>query len=145
MNPRTCLSEDEVARLEAKIAAAESRTSAQIKIAIASREWLGIKRRARRIFQAHGLDKTAQRNCVLVLLVLKNRELLIYGDEAVHQAVGQDYWNDVRDLMMAELRQGHFYDGLAVGVQRLGEKLAALFPVAQEARDEISNQLLFVA
>lgn len=145
MSPRSCLSEDEVARLEAKIAAAESKTSAQIKIAVANREWLGLKRKARQIFKAHGLDKTAQRNCVLVLLVLKNRELLIYGDESIHQAVGQDYWDDVRDQMMAEFRQGRFYDGFAVGVQRLGERLAALFPVAQESRDEIANQILFVA
>lgn len=145
MSPRSCLNEDEVARLEAKIAAAEVRTSAQIKVAIAKREWLGIKRKARQIFRAHGLDQTAQRNCVLVLLVLKNRELLIYGDQSVHQAVGQEYWDDVRDQMMAELRQGHFYDALAVGVQRLGERLAALFPLAQENRDELANQILFVA
>ncbi len=138
------LAPDEVSRLEAKIAAAEARTSAQIKVAVAEREWLGLKRKARRIFKAEELEKTAGRNCVLVLMVRKNRELLIYGDEGIHRAVGQGYWDEVHQQMVSELRQGRMYDGLAIGVQRLGEKLAELFPATAESRNEISDQILFV-
>lgn len=145
MGAPNVLSPEEVARLEAKIAAAESRTSAQLKVAIAGSSWLGLKRRARKVFEQHGLAQTGQRNCVLVLVVPKNRELLIYGDEAIHQAVGQSYWDDVRERISAELAQGRYYDGLSLGVTLLGEKLASLFPPQGVEKNEISNQLLFVA
>lgn len=139
------LTEEQAARLSAKIGAAEQRTSAQIKVVIAQREWLGIERKARRVFHQLGLDKTEARNCVLLLLVPRNRQFHIHGDEGIHQRVGQAYWDDVRTAIAEELRAGRKYDALALGVELLGEKLAQLFPAQSAHRDELRNEVLFVA
>ena len=140
------LTGDEVQRLEAKITAAEAQTTAQLKVVVAEREWLGIRRKARRLFVRHGLHQTAQRNCVLILLVRQSRQFVIFGDAGVHQKVGQDYWDFLREEMSAEFREGRFYDGLALAVQAVGQTLHDLFPAeAPAAQDELSNAILFVA
>jgi len=137
------LNPDEEGAVAAAIAKVEGKTSAEIKVVIARHCWDDMKRKAAGIFRKLALDKTCERNCVLILLVTANREFLIYGDEGIHALVGQDFWNDVRDLMSAHFRQGEFGAGLAAGVERVGERLACYFPFRPDDRNEIANDVAY--
>ena len=125
-----------------EVAQAEQLTSAEIKVVVARYCWDDIRAKAARIFKKLELDKTKERNCVLVLLVVTNREFLIYGDIGIHEKVGQEFWDDVRDLMSTLFKEGRFAEGLCVGVEMAGEKLAAHFPYHGDDKDEISNEVV---
>jgi uncharacterized membrane protein len=138
------LSPEELARVEAKIAAVERLTSAEIKVVLTSSSWMGIGNKAARLFRRYGLDATAQRNGVLLLIDVKNHELLIYGDQGINENVEPQFWNAIRDAMVAELSRGQLARALLTGIQRIGETLCMLFPAVPDDNDEISNALLFV-
>lgn len=136
------LNPEEIKKLETKIAAVESMTSAEFKIIICLHAWMGLKRKARKLFLKHGLDKTKERNAVLILLVEKDREFLIYGDEGIHSKVGEDFWLDVRDQMLAAIKEGGVAAGLSMGLHLLADILAEHFPSTDEV-DELSNEIIF--
>lgn len=137
------LSREELDRLSARIAAAEQLTSAELCVVITRSSWLGIKNKARRLFRKYGLHETAQRNAVMILVDTRSRELLIYGDDGVHQRVEEAFWSDVRDAMVEELRAGRLADSLAIGIRLVGEKLALLFPPEAKDRNEIARDVIF--
>lgn len=137
------LSSEELNRLSAKIAAAEQLTSAELRVVVTRSSWFGIKNKAHKLFRKYGLDKTAQRNAVMILVDTRSRELLIYGDDGVHQRVDEAFWSDVRDAMLDELRAGTLAGALATGIRLVGEKLALLFPADSNDRNEIANDIIF--
>lgn len=137
------LSREELDRLSVKIAAAEQLTSAELRVVLTKSSWFGIKSKAHKLFRKYGLDKTAQRNAAMILVDMRSRELLIYGDDGVHQRVGQMFWNDVRDAMVEELGEGRLADALATGIRLVGERLALLFPAVANDRNEIANDVIF--
>ncbi|MFW6158172.1 MAG: TPM domain-containing protein [Planctomycetota bacterium] len=142
-NPDQFLTGDEAEQVEAAIARAERRTSAEIKLIIARYCWMGLEKKAAMLFKKHGLDQTEQRNCVLILLVTTERKFLIYGDEGIDEKVGQTFWEDVRDVMGAAFRDDRFGDGLAEGVGLIGDKLAEYFPYDEADRNEISDGVAY--
>jgi uncharacterized membrane protein len=142
-NPKNFLTEDESAPLAEAVQQAEGRTSAEIKVVIVRHCWGDIRDKALATFRKLALDDTRDRNCVMIMLVLANREFLIYGDTGIHEKVGQDFWDEVRDEMAARFREGEFGEGLRSGVLRAGEKLAEHFPRREDDRDEISDEVAY--
>jgi uncharacterized membrane protein len=142
-SPTKFLTEEETGRINVAVAEAELATSAEVTVVLARHCWGDFKAKARRIFKNLGLDRTQQRNAVLLLFVVTNREFLLYGDEGIHAKVGQDFWNDVRNEMTEAFRRDAFGDGIAQGVRRIGEKLARHFPRRQDDVDEISNEIVY--
>ena len=143
-NPRRFLTADEQSAVQSAVEACEKASSAELKVVLARHCWGDLRRKARRVFAQFHLDRTAERNCVLVLLVVTNRQFLIYGDEGIHRKVGQGFWDDVRDVMMQHFRHGDFGAGLCAGIERIGQKLADFFPRAADDIDEISNAIEYV-
>lgn len=123
--------------------AAERKTSAEIKLVIARHCWGNIDAKAAKIFRTLGLDKTRERNCVLILFIVTNREFLIYGDQGIHEKVGQGFWDDIRDRMVAAFRKDEFADGISQGIRLIGEQLAQYFPRQRDDIDEISNEIVY--
>ena len=142
-SPKKFLAKQELTRITAKIAGAEQMTSAEIKVVILRQCWTDLRNKARKIFKKHKLDKTAARNCVLIVLVTTNREFLIYGDEGIHEKVGQHFWDEVRNAMIEKFKENEFGEGFCVGIHLVGQKLAPLFPYREGDVDEISNEVVF--
>jgi uncharacterized membrane protein len=142
-NPKTFLTAEETQQLDSAVRQAEKQTSGEIKVVLTRHCWADLRAKAAQVFKKHGLDKTERRNCAMIMMVLANREFLIYGDEGIHEKVGQDFWDDVRDTMLDKFKEGEFGEGLCVGVQRIGEKLAQFFPYRADDKDEISDDVAF--
>ena len=142
-SPEKFLSDDELYRVTTKIEAAESMTSAEIKLVIVKHCLTSIKRKALKIFKKYKLDKTGQRNCVLILVVTTNRQFLIYGDQGIHEKVGQDFWEEVEKSIALKFRENKMGDGLSAGIHLIGTKLAQYFPFQFDDIDEISNDVVF--
>ena len=142
-NPSKFLSEAESDQINLAIKDAESKTSGEIKVVLARHCWGNIKAKASRIFRQLGLDKTEERNCVLILFVVTNREFLIYGDQGIHEKVGQEFWDGIRDEMVAAFKHDEFGDGINRGVGLIGEMLSQYFPYQRGDTDEISDEIVY--
>lgn len=142
-NPKKFLTEKETEQVANTIKEAENQTSAEIKLVVARHCWADIKSKAAHIFKKFGLDKTKQRNCVLILLITTNREFLIYGDQGIHEKVGQDFWEDKSDQMRKKFKTGAFGDGICEGIKLIGEKLARYFPCQAGDKNEVSDEVAY--
>jgi len=140
-NPEKFLTEEEKKLVEEAIKRAEKETSGEIKVYIDRFCWEKIEDKAARVFKKLGLDKTKERNAVLIYLVTTNREFLIYGDEGIHQKVGDDFWEDVKNSMVEDFKEGNFGKGIADAVKNIGEKLKKFFPYKKEDINEISDEI----
>lgn len=127
-NPREFLTPEETAEVEAAVGAAEGRSSGEVRVVIVRHCWRSIAAKARRVFHAFGMERTARRNGVLVLLVTANRQFAIYGDRGIHEQVGPSFWEEVCDDMAHAFAEDRFGPGLSAGIRRIGEKLALHFP-----------------
>ena len=129
--------------IQSTIEKAEQATSAEIKLIVLRHCWQDIKRKATDLFRKHQLHKTKNRNAVLILLVTTNKEFLIYGDEGIHEKVGQTFWDDVKETMLLHFRQNEYGAGLQVGIERIGEKLKYFFPYQTDDQNEIGNEVSY--
>lgn len=137
------LTADEARRIGLKIAAAEKLTSAEFKIIIAKHAWFGLKKKAKRLFRKYHLHKTEKQNAVLILIIEKDRQLLIYGDEGIHSKVGTTHWETIRDAMLDRFRQGKHAEGIELGLYLLANSLAEHFPADAEQYNRLSNEIIF--
>ena len=142
-NPKKFLSDDELYRVTAKIAAAESMTSAEIKLVIVKHCLTSIKRKALKIFKKYKLDQTDQRNCVLIMVVTANRQFLIYGDQGIHEKVGQGFWEEIEKSVTLKFKENKMGDGLSAGIHLIGTRLAQYFPLQSDDINEISDEVVF--
>jgi uncharacterized membrane protein len=129
-------------KIAASVAAAEQRTSAEIKIVILRYCWRDLREKARLLFHKHNLHRTRDRNAVMILLVLVNREFLVYGDSGIHEKVPDNFWLTVRDAMQEEFQAGKLVEGLCVGIARVGAELATHFPRSDSDVNEISDTVI---
>ena len=122
---------------------AELNTSGEIKVHIENHCRESVEQRSLFIFNHLKLNKTQQRNGVLIYLAAKDRSFAILGDEGINKVVEEGFWNDIRDLMAAAFKEGRFADGLEQGIQRCGEKLKAYFPYQSDDINEIPDEISY--
>ncbi|HKQ71455.1 MAG TPA: TPM domain-containing protein [Polyangiaceae bacterium] len=118
----------DVAAVEAAIAAAERRTSGEIRVSVAPWFWGSVDRAAEAAFVRLGMNQTRARNGVLFFVVPSRQTFLVRGDTAIHERVGQAFWDELVAAMSAHFRRGEFTQGLVLGVAAAGEQLATHFP-----------------
>ena len=128
----------------AAIQAAERRTSGEIRVSVASFFWGDVEKTAGKAFRRLGMERTADRNGVLIFLVPSRRRFAVLGDVGIHERVGQAFWEDVSACLSAHFRRGAFTDGLVEGIRMVGDRLATHFPSAGEAdRNELPEDVDF--
>jgi uncharacterized membrane protein len=118
------------ARVVAAIAAAERRTSGEIRVFV-SRRRLGrddVLRRAEARFQKLGMTATAARNGVLIYLLPHDRKFAIVGDSGIHSKCGDAFWAEIAAGLRERLARGDFTEGVTEAIARAGEALAEHFP-----------------
>ena len=137
------LSDQERANVLAAISDAESHTSGEIRLHLESRCKEDVLDRAAMVFETLAMHKTALRNGVLFYLATEDRKFAILGDGGINAVVPADFWNDVKDTVIAGLAAGNPADGLASGIRLAGQQLSAHFPLEANDINELSNDISF--
>jgi uncharacterized membrane protein len=146
---RQFMSEADFDAVTRAIKAAESRTSAEIRVhlerRVPRRLLLGpapdVMTRARHVFRRLGMHKTAERHGVLIYLAVEDRRFAVVGDEGIHGRVGDPHWHRVRDLMADKLRANAPREAIERGVVELGRALAEHYPRRPDDRNELSDEV----
>lgn len=124
---------------------AENQTSGEVRVFVESRcSWMDAMDRAKEIFFSLKMDKTEQRNAVLVYVAIKDRQLAVFGDEGIHQRVGNEYWNRVVAEMLASFNTNNYGEGIGNCVIQIGDALKTHFPFNREAdKNELPDEIVF--
>jgi uncharacterized membrane protein len=125
---RRLLKRIDVEKIRGAIAAAEKKTSGEIRVSVAPYFWGRVRPVAERAFRRLGMQKTKQRNGILFFIVPARKRFVILGDEGIHAKVGQDFWDEIAEAMTGRFRKGEFSDGLVSGIEAAAEGLATHFP-----------------
>jgi uncharacterized membrane protein len=120
------------AAVEAATRRAEEGTTGEIRVSILPRQLGSLAGVAERTAARLGMTRTAERNGVLILVEPARRRFVLWGDRAIHEKVGEDFWKGAADSMAERFRKGDFTGGLVHGVESVGRQLAAHFPSGSE-------------
>jgi uncharacterized membrane protein len=99
--------------------------------------------RGREVFEELGMTATAERNGVLLYLATGDGLFSVLGDRGIHERVPEGFWDEVAELMSEHFSQDRFAEGMAAGIDRIGQKLGVFFPYAGDDLDanELSDEL----
>ncbi len=122
-------------RIRAAIEAAEAPTTGKIHVTLSHNFKGATVDHAMRAFARLRLDRTPERNGVLLFVVPARREFAVVGDAAIHAKVGQEFWDRVVCAISATIKASDLTDGLIHGIDAAGKELAAHFPRPDERRD----------
>ena len=126
------------------IADAEKATSGEIRIAVEKHCHGSAFERATEYFAKLDMDKTAQRNGVLIYLASDDHKFAIIGDKGINNVVPEDFWETTQVAMKAHFSSGNLAEGIIAGVALAGEKLALFFPHQSGDVNELPNDILYV-
>jgi uncharacterized membrane protein len=118
----------DVDRVRHAIESAECQTSGEIRVSVAPWFWGSVERAADKAFVRLGMNATRDHNGVLLFVVPSRRTFVVRGDTAIHERVGQRFWDDLANAMSGHFRRGNFTEGLVFGIAAAGEQLARHFP-----------------
>ena len=124
---------------------AEQRTSGEVRVFVESRcRYVNAIDRAVEIFENLQMQKTELRNATLVYVAVKDRQLAVFGDEGIHQKVGNEYWaNEVVKLIHA-FNRDNIAEGISKCVLNIGEALATHFPYDRSTdKNELPDDIVF--
>jgi uncharacterized membrane protein len=128
-------------RIVAAIAAAEKKSSGEIRVHVTRRKPDDLAARAARRFHLLGMAGTRERNGVLIYIAPAVRQFRILGDVAIHAKCGADFWTEVASVLEDHFRKGDFTQGVVAGVERVGEALARHFPRESGDKNELPDQV----
>jgi uncharacterized membrane protein len=127
------------------IQAAEHQTSGEVRVFVEHRcRFVDPLDRAVEVFASLKMDQAAARNGVLVYVATKDRQLALYGDKAIHEKVGDAFWNEKVKLILSHFNRDNFADGIAHIVTELGEVLRSYFPYDKNNdKKELPDDIVF--
>ncbi len=133
-------------KVVACIQQAESRTSGEIRIFIEGRcTYVDAIDRAREIFASLGMEKTQERNAVIIYVALNDRQFALFGDSAIYErAGGPIFWEKAAAKLAGHLKRNEVADGLCHCITELGNALAAHFPPDPTInKNELPDEIVF--
>jgi uncharacterized membrane protein len=143
MNAKKFFTEEQKMAIQKSIADAELNTSGEIRIHVDNSCKEDVLDKAAAIFHQLKMDATELRNGVLFYLAVKDQKFAILGDKGINEKVPADFWDNIKDTMLADFRKKEFAKGLCTGIEMAGEKLKTHFPYLSGDTNELSNDMSF--
>jgi uncharacterized membrane protein len=122
---------------------AELDTSGEIRVHIENICKDEVMDRALLIFKKLGMEKTENRNGVLIYLAVKNRKFAIIGDEGIHAVVTDNFWGSIKHKMLNQFRENQFTEGLTEAITETGKQLKKYFPHKVNDVNELPDDISF--
>ena len=133
--------------IEAAIAAAELRTSGEIRFAVETaleiadlQSGKSPRERACEVFSGLRIWDTELRNGVLIYVLMADRDVEIVADRGAAERIPPEDWENACRLMEEHFRAGRYQEGAVAGVAAVGALLERQFAARLVERDEQPNQ-----
>ena len=96
---------------------------------------------AQTCFQKLKMHETTHRNGMLLYVNPKQKKFAVFGDQGIHEKVGQKFWNELVVDVQKNIREKNWIEGVVHAVHRMGTVLKKNFPNASGKKDELSNEV----
>ena len=138
-------SPEEKELITSSIQNAEKQTSGEVRVFIESKcTYVNALDKAIELFNKLNMQQTAQRNAVLVYIALNDKQLAVFGDEGIHQKVGDVFWNDAVQKMLNHFNKENYAVGIAQMVTEIGQALQHHFPHDKKTDvNELPDDIVF--
>lgn len=122
---------------------AEMKTSGEIRVHLESHCDGDACVRAQEIFHLLKMDNTKEENGILFYVAVDDHKFAVIGDKGIHAHVGDEFWEETKEMMGSRFRESEFTTGLTTAIHHVGVQLAKHFPWdvqdVNELPDEIST------
>lgn len=108
-------------RIAAAIAQAETGTDGRIAVRLIPDAAVDAFERAKTEFERIGMSRHERRNAALILVAPRARRYAVVGDCALHERVGDAFWNDV----VAEVQPIFARDDVTGAIVRVVERIGS--------------------
>ena len=125
----------------AAIKEAEKSTSGEIRVHIEKSTNKAPMDRALEVFYMVEMDKTEQRNGVLIYIASESKKFAILGDEGINNLVSDDFWDAEKELVLSHFKKGEFAKGLELAIFEVGKKIKDFFPYQSNDTNELSDEI----
>jgi len=138
------LSQEQEEHIVEAIQQAEEATSGEIRVHIEKKcKAESPIERAQQVFSELKMHETELRNGVIVYVAWKDHKVAIWGDEGIHEKVGQSFWEEEVDLLISFFKKEEYETGLSEVILQIGQKLKENFPYQSDDVNELSNTISY--
>ena len=93
-------------------------------------------------FYSSGLYRTRESNGVEIYLSILEREVVVIGDRAIHEKMGDQHWQEIRDLIILGIKKGDARSGICEAIENCSKVLAEYFPPRTDDINELSDRII---
>jgi uncharacterized membrane protein len=141
MNAKNFFTQDQKLAITKAITQSELQTSGEIRLHIDSNCEVNVLDSATLIFRKLKMHKTELRNGVLFYLAVTDKKFAILGDKGINEKVPENFWDNIKELMLDYFKKQQFTEGLCKGIEMAGEKLKTHFPLQSNDNNELTNEI----
>ena len=122
---------------------AEKKTSGEIRVFVQRGNLKGdALPAAQKQFRNLGMQKTKERNAVLIFVAPRARKFAVVGDDGVHQKCAEEYWTQLVNSMREHFQKEDFTRALLEAIERTGELLRQHFPRQGGDPNELPDEIV---
>ena len=130
-------------RINRAIKEAEARTSGQIRVFLQRGVFEeDALKRAQQKFVQLGMEKTRERNGILIFVAPRAQKFAVIGDEGVHQKCGDEFWQQLIEKMRAHFLREDFTEALIEAITAAGDLLGQYFPRTGASPNELPDEIV---
>lgn len=134
--------EEESKAIVNAIADAEAMTSGEIRLHIEAKcKTENVLDRASEVFFQLKMNETAHQNGVLIYIAKDDHKFAIIGDKGINEVVPANFWDGTKEVMREHFKCGEFYEGIVFAVQETGYHLKHYFPLKDNDKNELTNEI----
>lgn len=143
MRTKKFIRELEHERITGAIKEVEAKTSGEIRVFIQRGTLEGDPlSSAQRKFHELSMQKTKERNAVLIFVAPRVQKFAVIGDEGIHQKSGEKFWQELVERMRRHFQNENFTEALVEAIEEAGKLLALNFPKTGGGPNELPDQII---
>jgi len=135
------LTKKEQKKIVKAIQKAEKHTSGEIRVHIDADPAENHLEVATAVFHRLKMTETKDRNGVLFHVSPKDHNFTIIGDIGIDAVTPDDFWDDIKEVVLKKFRKGQFAKGLKKGIKKTGKALKKYFPYEDDDKNELPDEI----
>jgi len=145
VGPGKILKKEEEIKLVELISKLEHETTGEVRIHLTKHvSKHGVMTDAQTCFDKLGMNKTKDRNGVLLYIAVSDKQLACIGDAGIHAKVHTSGWQALVTEITGHFAKGEFFAGLYRAIEKIGSFLNEYFPQVESANpNELPNTVSY--
>ncbi len=118
----------EEAQIMTAIRAVERECSGEVRVYVETKSSIPTHERTLQVFKKLKMNRTRERNGVLIYVALGDRKFAVFGDEGIHEKMGSAFWESEAATLKKHFEKGEIIEGICAAIGEIGEVLKRYFP-----------------